>query len=110
MAPEVLLQTFAPDHEVIAAAANGRPADILAGERVRREALGLPPFGALAVVSGTGADEVVAQLAPPVQVGGDGADRFLVRADDWTTLGTALNATERHAGSRIRVEVDPPRI
>jgi primosomal protein N' (replication factor Y) len=110
IAPEVLVQTFSPEHEVVIAAAHGDPAGILAGERARRELLGLPPFGALAVVSGVGAGEVVAQLPPAVQVGGDGADRFLVRAGDWATLGTALNAAERATGSRVRVEVDPARI
>jgi Ca2+-binding RTX toxin-like protein len=72
--------------------------------------LGLPPFGALALVSGTGADELVAQLPESIDVGGDGNDRFLVRAADWTTLGAALNAAARPSGGRIRVEVDPPRI
>jgi primosomal protein N' (replication factor Y) len=110
IAPEVLIQTFSPDHEVLLAAGNGDPARILDGERARRELLGLPPFGALAVVSGSSAEAVVAQLPPAVQVGGDGAGRFLVRASDWTTLGAALNATERPTGSRIRVEVDPARI
>ena len=110
IAPEVLVQTFSPDHEVLTAAANGDPARILDGERTRRELLGLPPFGALAVVSGAGAGEVVAQLPPSVQVGGDGIERFLVRAADWATLGTALDAAERPTGSRIRVEVDPARI
>ena len=95
---------------MIIAAANGDPAGILDGERARRELLGLPPYGALAVVSGVGAGEVVAQLPPDVEVGGDGADRFLVRAADWVTLGTALNGAERPTGSRIRVEVDPARI
>jgi primosomal protein N' (replication factor Y) len=110
IAPEVLVQTFSPDHAVVLAAAHGDPASILDGERERRELLGLPPFGALAVVSGTGAGEFVAHLPPAVAVGGDGADRFLVRAADWTTLGTALNAAERPSGSRLRVEVDPARI
>ena len=110
IAPEVLIQTFTPDHEVIAAARAGDPALMLAGERERRELLGFPPFGALGVVSGSGASELVAQLPVDVQVGGDGADRFLVRAVDWTTLGLALNAVERPTGSRIRVEVDPARI
>ena len=110
IAPEVLVQTFSPDHEVVVAAANGDPAAILDAERTRRELLGLPPFGALAVVSGARAAEVVAQLPPFVEVGGDGADRFLVRAADWATLGAALNATERPTGSRIRIEVDPARI
>mgnify|MGYP001826329153 FL=1 len=110
IAPEVLVQTFSPTHEVVQAAASGDPSRILDGERVRRELLGLPPFGALAVVSGGGADEVVAQLPGEIQVGGDGADRFLVRATDWTTLGRALNAAERPSGSRVRTEVDPARI
>ena len=83
---------------------------MLAGERVRRELLGFPPFGALGVVSGAGASDLIAQLPGDIAVGGDGADRFLVRAADWTTLGRALNAAERPAGSRIRIEVDPARI
>lgn len=110
IAPEVMIQTFSPDHEVITAAVSGDPARILDGERTRRQLLGLPPFGALALVSGAGADELVAALPAGIEVGGDGADRFLVRAADWTVLGLALNATERPSGSRIRVEVDPVRI
>jgi primosomal protein N' (replication factor Y) len=112
IAPEVLVQTFTPDHEVLLAAAAGDPARILDGERTRRQMLGLPPFGALAVVSGAGSDVVARQLAGAagVEVGGDGADRYLVRADDWTALGEALNATDRLVGARLRIEVDPARI
>ncbi len=111
IAPEVLVQTFTPEHDVLVAAAAGDPAGILPGERARRELLGLPPFGALAVVSGSGSGAVAEQLvAASVEVGGDGIDRYLVRAADWTTLGLALNAVERPAGSRLRVEVDPARI
>ena len=114
IAPEVMIQTFSPAHEVIAAASTGDPSRVVDAERARRESLGLPPFGALAVVSGAGAgemvDEMVEHLAPGIQVGGDGAGRFLVRGPDWDTLGLALNAAERPSGSRIRVEVDPPRI
>ncbi len=111
IAPEVLIQTFSPRHDVIVAASAGDPASILDGERARRQLLGLPPFGALAVVSGTGSGEIAEQLVGAgVEVGGDGADRYLVRATDWTTLGGALDAAERPAGSRIRIEVDPARI
>jgi len=110
LAPEVMIQTFSPDHDVIVAAAAGDPARILDGERTRREMLGLPPFGALAVVSGAGSADLVAQLPEVVQVGGDGADRYLVRATDWTVLGAALNDVERPSGTRIRVEVDPARV
>ena len=110
VAPEVMIQTFAPDHDVIVAVAAGEPARILDGERTRREALGLPPFGALAVVSGAGSADVVGQLGDGLQVGGDGVDRYLVRATDWTSLGIALNAAERPPGSRVRVEMDPARV
>lgn len=110
VAPEVLIQTFSPDHDVITAAATGDPARILDGERARREMLRLPPFGALAVVSGAGSADVVEQLPPEVQVGGDGADRFLVRAADWATLGIALDGVDRPPGSRIRIEMDPSRV
>jgi len=110
LAPEVMIQTFSPDHDVIVAAAAGDPARILDGERTRREMLGLPPFGALAVVSGAGSAALVAQLPDSVEVGGDGTGRYLVRASDWSTLGTALNAAERPSGSQVRVEVDPPRV
>jgi primosomal protein N' (replication factor Y) len=113
IAPEVLVQTFSPDHEVLRAAAAGDPAAILPGERERRRPLSLPPYGALALVSGKGSAEVAAEVSNSgvgVDVGGDGAGRFLLRASDWGTLGIALNAAERPPGSRVRVEVDPPRV
>ena len=70
--------------------------------------LSLPPFGALARVSGTGSDEFVAELAAGGLDVGRGVEHHLVRADDWMELGERLNATERPPGSRIRIEVDPP--
>ena len=109
IAPEVMIQTFTPDHVVLAAAVAGQPARILTVERRQRELLGLSPFGALAVVSGSGASEFVAGLRD-VEVGGDGADRYLLRALDWTTLGNALNQAPRPAGARLRIAVDPPRL
>lgn len=114
IAPEVLVQTFTPDHPVLAAADVGDPSRILAGERDRREMLGFPPYGALVVVSGAGAAELLSQLGPPdrsgIEIGGDGDDRFVVRGPDWLTVGAALNSLERPARSRIRIEVDPPRL
>ncbi len=111
LAPTVLVQTFEPDHEVLHAAATGDPQVVVDAERERRSMLGLPPYGALASVTGAFSDEVVSQLDRElVQVGGDGDDRHLLRARDWTTLGTAVNATTRPPGSRVRVAVDPPRI
>jgi primosomal protein N' (replication factor Y) len=113
-APEVVVQTFSPDHVVLHAAATGDADIVIRSERGRRLMLGLPPYGSLASVSGTGSPEYVAQVAQigegSVQVGGDEATGYLVRSGDWFTLGTALNAAERPKGSRLRVQVDPPRI
>lgn len=111
LAPEVMIQTFNPDHEVVQAAFRADPDIVLDGERARRSMLNLPPFGALASVTGGFSDEVIDQLdRSVVQIGKVDVDRFLVRSSDWTTLGMALNATERPPGARIRVEVDPARV
>ena len=111
LAPMVMLQTFNPDHEVVQAALQACPELVLDAERSRRSLLGLPPYGALASATGAFSDEVVSQLdRRVVQVGGDAEQGFLLRADDWESLGTAINATTRPPGSRVRVAVDPPRI
>ena len=51
-----------PRHEVVQAALLADPGRIVEPERARRQLLGLPPFGALAAVSGSGADDVAAAL------------------------------------------------
>lgn len=105
----LLVQTFLPDHEVVKAAIRADPGRLTEAERARRQLLGLPPFAALAAVSGTGADTYVDELRqqPGVVVGGQ--DPWLVRADDWFTLGEALLATPRPKAARLRIAVDPPR-
>jgi primosomal protein N' (replication factor Y) len=111
LAPTVMIQTFNPDHEVVRAASAADPDIVVDTERERRRMLGLPPYGALASVTGGYSDEVIAQLdREVVQVGRDGDDRYLLRASDWITLGRELNATTRPAGSRVRIVVDPPRV
>ena len=118
IAAEVLIQTFAPDHEVIRAAVAGDPSVVTDGERSRRQMLSLPPFGALARVSGAGSDEFVQRLladGPDAgldvgQGGRPGDEHHLVRAADWMTLGARLIATERPVGSKVRIEVDPARV
>jgi primosomal protein N' (replication factor Y) (superfamily II helicase) len=111
IAPVVLIQTFNPDHEVIRAAAAAKPDIVVHAERERRQMLRLPPYGALATVSGEFSIEVVDQLdRSVVEVGGSGDGEFLIRARDWYDLGRALNAAQRPPGARIKVTVDPPRI
>jgi len=102
----VLVQTFVPHHEVLNAVLLAEPARVADGELARRRLLGLPPFRALAVVEGSDAAEFAAATGLEFATTDKGA---IVRADSWEVLGAALAATARPKGSRLRVEVDPPR-
>lgn len=102
----VLVQTFTPTHEVLKAAQLADPGRVVAGELARRELLGLPPFRALAAVEGADAVEFARATGLEFAETTRGA---LVRADSWMELGTRLADTPRPRGSRLRVEVDPPR-
>jgi len=103
---KVLVQTFVPQHEVLQAALHGDPGRVAETELARRRLLGLPPFRALAAVEGADAAEFVAATGLESAPTAKGA---LVRADTWMELGRALADTPRPKGSRLRVEVDPPR-
>ena len=102
----VLVQTRLPDHDVLEAVKHGDPGRVVEAERERRRVLGLPPFRALAVVSGEAAAAYVEGLAG-VDVAASG-DRWLVRAADHDTLTAALASVPRPSG-RLRIEVDPLR-
>ena len=52
------MQTFLPRHEVLQSVLHADPSRAAKVELSRRELLGLPPFAALAAVSGTGAERV----------------------------------------------------
>jgi primosomal protein N' (replication factor Y) len=110
IASEVIIQTFTPEHEVIRAARRGDPTIVTDAERARRRLLSLPPFAALARVSGDGSDEFATALQLAGLDVGRGERDHLVRGTDWMSLGTTLNSTDRPPGSRIRIEVDPPRV
>ena len=103
----LLVQTRIPDHEVLRAAVHADPAMAAGPEREIRRALGLPPFGALAVLRGPGGPAYAEGVAAVegITVSADG-DRWLLRAPDHTTLCDGLAAVPRPAG-RLRVEVDP---
>ena len=104
------MQTFLPRHEVVQAALLADPGRLVEAERARRELLGLPPFAALAAVSGAGSDDVRRRAAGIDGIavgGGDGCCAPAPHAG--TTLGRRSIATPRPKGSRLRIEVDPPR-
>jgi primosomal protein N' (replication factor Y) len=99
----VLVQTRMPEHPVLAAAVAGDPGRLDEGSL--RQELALPPFAALALVTGEGAPAYCGSLAgvDPADLG-DG--RWLVRAPDHRALCDALAANSRPAG-RLRITVDP---
>ncbi len=121
----LVVQTRQPDHEVVRALVTGRPALVAEAELERRQALGFPPFGELAEL--TGDDAAVGAAADAlrafstgeggrdddtVQVHGPTDGRALVVAPNADVLADALavgHAAGRAIG-RIRTAVDPPRV
>ncbi len=101
----VLVQTTMPDHEVLRAALAADPGMFARVDAAGRRTLGLPPFGALAHVSGPGAESFCARLGDGVAADTDG---FLVRAPSWDVLADRLASVPRPA-ERMRIDVDPPR-
>ena len=111
----IVIQTRQPDHEVLQAVLHADPGRQAASERERRDLLGLPPFGALARISGAVAPAFMAGLeradgrgAPGVEVMGPRDNAWLVRAPDPETLSDLLASVDRPRG-RLRIEVDPAR-
>ncbi len=110
----VVVQTRLADHEVLRAAVQADPALLAASDRSVRAQLGLPPFGALAVVSGEGAEAFARAVAghavpgPPTGVDATAlaTGEWLLRAPDATVLADAMAAVPRPPG-RLRVAVDP---
>jgi len=102
----LVVQTFLPRHEVLQAVLHADPSRLAKVETERRQLLGLPPFSALAAVSGAGAIDFAS--ATGLESSAD-ADVVLLRADSWDRLGQALESTPRPKGSRLRIAVDPPR-
>ncbi len=108
----VIVQTYVRQHEVLQAALLGDSGRVVDGELARRRLLGLPPFRALAAIEGVDAEPVAQAIGLEYATTAKGV---LVRADDWLTLGRALadaagEKDVRTRGSRLRIEVDPPRI
>jgi primosomal protein N' (replication factor Y) (superfamily II helicase) len=107
----VLVQTRVPDHDALLAAARADPAQLSSPEMQLRSSLGLPPFGALALLRGPGAPSYAEGLSTGagwsgLAVSSVGDDRWLVRAPDHAVLCDALASVARPP-ERLRVEVDP---
>lgn len=109
----LVVQTRQPDHPVVVAAVSADPSIAATVERDRRRALGLPPYGAQAQVSGPGAEAFTAALrqhqGTAVSIRGPLDGSFLLRARSHEPLLELLSRTPRPA-ERLRVEVDPLRV
>lgn len=106
----ILVQTFTPEHPVLQSARFADPGRLADAERPTRQLLGLPPYGALAEVGGKGAEEFVGSLdRSGLRISPSGDNEWMISADDWMTLGSALSHGTRPPGGRLRIAVDPPR-
>jgi primosomal protein N' (replication factor Y) len=110
----VQVQTRVPEHPLLSAVSRGEPAAVLAEEVAVRRASALPPFAALALVSGTLASDYADALvratadgAGAVSVSPLGEGRFLLRASSHGPLCDVLALVPRPPGRGLRVEVDP---
>ncbi len=101
----VVVQTRVPDHEVLTAATAGNPGPLTDRELALRRELALPPFRALAELSGPGAAELFGALG--LEGSSIAPDRWLVRAPDHRTLCDRLASAGR-PHDQVRVTVDPP--
>jgi len=114
-ARRVLVQTRLPGHPVLKAALLADPGRLSAAEEPVRKELRLPPFAALALISGPGAGELAGALSATKATGSEvglsqlSEDRWLARARDQEALAAALSAVPRPKG-RARVEVGPTRL
>lgn len=106
----VAVQTRQPEHPVIRAAVMGDPAILAEWDAQLRRALQLPPYRALALVSGDAAGEYVAGLRDQgAEVLGPRDGEWMVKAPDAEALASALGSVPRPAG-RLRVAVEPARL
>jgi len=113
----VLVQTRQPDHPVVQAAVRADPGRLAESELSVRAALALPPFTALAEITG---EPALVEAAGSAVAGRHGAEvvatapgRVLVRARDHRALCDALAEGGRPPGvgiDRLRIDVDPLRI
>ena len=106
----LIVQTRQPEHEVLQAVLHANPEKLIEAESERRRLLKLPPYGALAQISGASASEMVASLSEisGIEIMGPRNDCWLVRADDNHELSKAISSVGRPKG-KIRVEIDPRR-
>lgn len=106
----LIIQTRQPEHEVLQAVLHANPEKLIEAESERRRLLQLPPYSALAQISGASASEMVQSLSgiSGIEIMGPRDDCWLVRAADNHALSQAISSVRRPKG-KIRIEIDPRR-
>jgi primosomal protein N' (replication factor Y) len=106
----VAVQTRQPDHPTIRSALLADPGILSDSEVPLRRSLRLPPYTAIALVSGEGAAEYMAAMAErDVELLGPRDGEWMLKASDATALADVLTAVRRPA-ARLRVAVEPARL
>ncbi len=109
---KVMVQTHSADTPVLQALSTFDIENYLQSASQIRRTMQLPPFGALAQISGQQSDEVVQELEKNVfvQVSASSDGSYLVRASDWEQLSEALGECGSKKGIKLKVQIDPARV
>jgi primosomal protein N' (replication factor Y) len=113
----VMIQSMLADHSLLRGLVSHDLEEFVDEEMARRKLMQLPPYGALAQVSGTGVDQLADILRSNVllQVSATNKDSVLVKSNDWEILAISISdalVTASTGGKktlRTKTQIDPPR-
>ena len=113
----VMIQSMLADHALLRGLVSHDLSEFVGEEMSRRKLMQLPPYGALAHVSGTGVDQLADVLRSNVllQVSATNKEAVLVKAGDWGELADSLSdalttaSTRGKKSLRTKTQIDPPR-
>ena len=113
----VMIQSMLADHALLRGLASHDLTEFVDEEMLRRKLMQLPPYGALAQVSGTGVDQVADILRSNVllQVSATTKESVLVKSNDWEDLANSISdalvaaSTRGRKTLRTKTQIDPPR-
>ena len=113
----VMIQSMLADHALLRGLASHDLSEFVDEEMSRRKLMQLPPYGALAQVSGTGVDQVADILRSNVllQVSATNKESVLVKSNDWEELANSISdalvaaSTRGKKTLRTKTQIDPPR-
>ena len=113
----VLIQSMLADHALLRGLVSHDLDEFVHEEMSRRKLMQLPPYGALAQVSGTGVDQVADILRSNVllQVSTTNKESVLVKSNDWEELANSISdalvsaSTRGKKNLRTKTQIDPPR-